>query len=156
MDRIVAGGLGETSMKSRLLVTILCATTLVLPGCAATKNYINKPWRVGTWGPAALCGIVGAAAGIGIAEAVRGESSGSVTDAQGNVFIRSRKDDADYWKGGVPGGIAGALLCGLIGHAVLDPDRPVPPPPPPPPPSPTPAPSSKRIVLRGVNFDFDK
>lgn len=143
-------------MKSRLLVTILCATTLILPGCAASKTYFTKPWRAGTFGPAALCAIVGAAAGIGIAEAVRGESSGSVTDAQGNVFIRSRKDDADYWKGAIPGGLGGALLCGLIGHAVLDPERPTPPPPPPPTPSPTAPPSSKRIVLRGVNFDFDK
>jgi OOP family OmpA-OmpF porin len=146
-------------MKSRwLLVTILCATTIVLPGCAATRNYFEKPWGVGTYGPAAVCAVVGAAAGIGIAEAVRGESSASVTQSGGDQILRSRKDDADYYKGALPGAAIGAALCGLIGHAVFDPPRPTPPPPPPTPsPTPTlPPPSSKRIVLRGVNFDFDK
>lgn len=146
-------------MKSRWLLVILCATTIVLPGCTASKNYFQKPWGAGTFAPAAVCAFVGAAAGIGIAEAVRGESSASVQQADGSLTIRSRKDDADYYKGALPGAAIGAALCGLIGHAVLDPERPTPPPPPPPTPSPTPAlppPSSKRIVLRGVNFDFDK
>jgi OOP family OmpA-OmpF porin len=145
-------------MKSRWLLVILCATTIVLPGCTASKNYFRKPWGVGTFGPAAVCAVVGAAAGIGIAEAVRGESSASVQQANGNVVLRSRKDDADYYKGALPGAAIGAALCGLIGHAVLDPDRPTPPPPPPTPipTPPLPPPSSKRIVLRGVNFDFDK
>jgi OOP family OmpA-OmpF porin len=145
-------------MKSRWLLVILCAA-IVLPGCATNKNYFRKPWGIGTFGPATVCGIVGAAAGIGIAEAVRGESSASVQQPDGSVFIRSRKDDADYYKGALPGAAIGAVLCGLIGHAVLDPERPTPPPPPPPTASPTPPPpppSSKRIVLRGVNFDFDK
>jgi outer membrane protein OmpA-like peptidoglycan-associated protein len=149
-------------MKSRCLATILCATTILLPGCTATQDYFEKPWGVGTYGPAALCALVGAGVGIGVAEAVRGESSASVTTgpvgSQTTTF-RSRKDDADYYKGAIPAAIIGAVLCGLVGHATLDPPLPSPPPPPPPTPSPTPAPpapSSRRIVLRGVNFDFDQ
>lgn len=144
-------------MKSRWLATLLCATTIVLPGCTASGNYFKKPWGAGTYGPAAVCALVGAGVGIGIAEAVRGESSATV-DQGGTQTLRSRKDDADYYKGALPGAVIGAALCGLIGHAVLDPPPPTPPPPPPPP-SPTaaqPPPSSRRIVLRGVNFDFDK
>ena len=48
----------------------------------------------------------------------------------------------------------GAILGALIGHALCDGEE-VPPPPPPPPPAPAPA-AKKKIVLRGVNFDFDK
>ena len=145
-------------MKSRWLLVLLCATTIVLPGCTASRNYFEKPWGVGTFGPATVCAVVGAAAGIGIAEAVRGESSASVQQSDGSVILRSRKDDADYYKGALPGAAIGAALCGLIGHAVLDPPRPTMPPPPPTPIAtpPPPAPSSKRIVLRGVNFDFDQ
>jgi len=67
---------------------------------------------------------------------------------------------------GIGAGIAaGALLGGLIGYWMCAgeeaPPPPPPPPPPraaaPPPPPPAPAPTeSKRIVLRGINFDFDK
>ena len=56
---------------------------------------------------------------------------------------------------GIGIGIAtGAILGALIGHALCDEEE-VPPPPPPPPPAPAPA-AKKKIVLRGVNFDFDK
>jgi hypothetical protein len=51
--------------------------------------------------------------------------------------------------------IGGALVGAILGHCILD--EPAPPPPPPPPPPSPPAPVvQKRIVLRGVNFDFDK
>ena len=66
---------------------------------------------------------------------------------------------------GIGAGVAaGALLGGLMGYWMC-PEEPPPPPPPPapqvqaPPPPPPPAPEpkeSKRIVLRGINFDFDK
>jgi len=66
-------------------------------------------------------------------------------------------DDPDYPAAIAIGAGGGALLCGLAGHYIFDPEPPTPPPPPPPPtPIPPPPPSSKRIVLRGVNFDFDK
>src|SRR5262245_7861871 len=59
----------------------------------------------------------------------------------------------------------GALIGGLIGYLLAAEEAPPPPPPPPapparpapPPPSAAPAPSeSRRIVLRGINFDFNK
>ena len=52
------------------------------------------------------------------------------------------------------GAISGALIGGLFGHCAFDPlneEEPPPPPPPAPPP-----PVNRKIVLRGVNFDFDK
>jgi outer membrane protein OmpA-like peptidoglycan-associated protein len=74
-------------------------------------------------------------------------------------------EDADDREIGIAIGIpAGALLGGLIGYWMCPPEPPPPPPPPapraeapPPPPPPPPAPrESRRIVLRGINFDFDK
>lgn len=52
------------------------------------------------------------------------------------------------------------MTAGLgLEHRFLAPDpvaEAVPPPPPPPPPPPATAPMKKRLILRGVNFDFDK
>ena len=57
--------------------------------------------------------------------------------------------------GGGVGAVSGALIGGLLGHCGFDPRRIEPIPPPPPPPAPSP-PARRKIVLRGVNFDFDK
>ena len=62
------------------------------------------------------------------------------------------------------GAAAGAVIGGLIGYLVAkEEEAPPPPPPPPPPPArpappppPAPGPISKKIVLRGINFDFNK
>ena len=59
---------------------------------------------------------------------------------------------------------AGAVVLGTGGYflcrAIQKEEKPPPPPPPPPPPRaappPPPAPVEEKIVLRGVNFDFDK
>ncbi len=60
------------------------------------------------------------------------------------------------------GAVGGAVLGSLIGYWTCG-EEPPPPPPPrvaaPPPPSPPPAPApaeTRRIILRGINFDFDK
>jgi OOP family OmpA-OmpF porin len=49
----------------------------------------------------------------------------------------------------------------VLGHYICDPIIPPPPPPvvaeaPPPPPPPPPPPVREKLVLRGINFDFDK
>jgi OmpA-OmpF porin, OOP family len=86
--------------------------------------------------------LVGGGAGAGIGPAV---SSGSTSDARA-IGI------------GVGAGV-GALLGGAVGYW-LCPEEPPPPPPkpvaPPPPPPPPPPPAPKRIILRGINFDFNK
>jgi len=89
--------------------------------------------------------IVGGGAGAGIAPAIG--------------------DDDDRGAGIAIGAAAGAVIGGLIGYWLAADEAPAvaqPAPAPaarPAPPSPSPAPSaaaSKKIVLRGINFDFDK
>ncbi len=104
---------------------------------------------------AAICGVVGAAAGGAIAH---------------------NSNDHDISEGqGIPiGAITGALLCGSLAYLFAEepkaapapppPPKPAPPPrveaPPPPPPAPPPRveppPKSRTIVLDDVLFDFDK
>jgi OOP family OmpA-OmpF porin len=144
-------------MKARrAVVTVLIALT-VLPGCEFGRRFVRKPWGKGTYIPAVVCAAIGAGAGVGIQEARRGTSDVIV---DGRV-VASEKDDADYWQGALIGSAIGAGVCALAGHYLLDPEvTPSPQAPPPPPPAPTPEalppPSGKRIVLRGVHFDFNK
>jgi len=71
-------------------------------------------------------------------------------------------DDDERAAGIAIGAAAGAVIGGLIGYLVAAEEAPPPPPPPPPPPArpapppPPPAPVSRKIVLRGINFDFNK
>lgn len=141
-------------MKSRSLrICLVVLLAVSVSGCAG-KRFTGKKWGKGTWIPAAVCAVAGAGAGVGIQEARRGESTAYVIHPDGTEERRTKKDDPDYAIGAVPGALIGALVCGLAGHYFLDPEAT--PPPPPQPPMPLPAPASKRIVLRGVNFDFDK
>ncbi len=86
--------------------------------------------------------LVGGGAGAGIGPAVS-----------------SDHDDARAAGIGI-GAVSGALLGGLAGYWLCGEEPPPPPPPrvaaPPPPPPPPPPAEPKRIVLRGINFDFDK
>lgn len=143
-------------MRSRaiVLMIVVTASSVALSGCA---GYFQKPWGKGTYIPAAVCALAGAGAGIGIQEARRGESTAVLVQDDGSVVSSTTRDDADYWKGAIPGALIGAAVCGLAGHYFLDPEQPTPPPPPAPTPKPElPPAASKKIVLRGVNFDFDK
>jgi OOP family OmpA-OmpF porin len=59
------------------------------------------------------------------------------------------------------GALAGWALCSMIGEKEVAQAEPPPPPPPPepappPPPAPPPIQERERIVLRGVNFEFDR
>ncbi len=89
-------------------------------------------------------GVLGAGAGAGIGPEL------------GN--LGKREDRAVGIAGGA---IIGAALGSLAGYWLCGEEPPPPPPPrvaapPPPPPPPPPPAESKRIVLRGINFDFDK
>lgn len=109
-------------------------------GCAMTQKQRDC---------AVLGGLTGALVGGGIGAGVGPEI--------GN------HEDHDRVAGIGAGVGIGALLGGLAGYWMCAGEEPPPPPPPaprpapPPPPPPAPAPTvSKRIVLRGINFDFDK
>jgi OOP family OmpA-OmpF porin len=121
----------------------LVATTT---GCAARPDRggfnCNRRWGGGTIGGTIAGGLIGGGLGGGIA-ATSGE-----TERQGK----------DLAVGIGVGALTGAAVGLLIGHCGFDPqwEAEAPPPPPPPPPPPRPAPTHRRIVLRGVNFDFDK
>jgi OOP family OmpA-OmpF porin len=138
-----------------------CSAVLLLAVLVqASCGYVHGPawghrWGKGTWIPALVCGAAGAGAGIGIQEATRGCSAVVTRDGQ----TVKDCDDRDYYVGGLIGAASGAALCAILGHMFLDPTpEPTLPPPPPPIPTPTPVaapPAKQRIVLRGVNFDFD-
>jgi len=134
-------------------------------GCGVIqKPSWNKPWGKGAWIPAAACGLAGAGIGVWIQDERTGTSRLTITDPDsGQTTIITEEDDPEYWKGAVIGAPVGAVVCGILGHIFLDPSQP--PPPPPPPPSPmgeellpggVPVKAKKRIVLRGVYFDFDR
>jgi OmpA-OmpF porin, OOP family len=142
----------------RLATGFLAALLTVQLGCGALQEPSwNKPVGKGTWIPAAICTLVGAGAGVGIQEARRGCNTINVPG--GATFEDC--DDGDYWQGALIGAAIGAVVCGVAGHVFLDPTPvpEIPPPPPTPEPLPTPEPEipqvSRRIVLRGITFDFD-
>jgi hypothetical protein len=146
-------------MKARRLMIVTLITAIGLPGCEFARHYVQKPWGKGTYIPAAVCAVVGGFAGAAIesngfsGESIRGGESCATVDGMQTCT----HDDPAYPEAIAIGAGGGALLCGLLGHYFLDPGPPTPPPPPPPPtPPPPPPPLSRRIVLRGVNFDFNK
>lgn len=152
-------------MSARWLLVIGLAAATALQGCGFRRHFIDKRWGKGTYIPAAVCAVVGAGGGIGVQELRRGQGESFAEVRQdGKLIGRVHKTggDYEYWTGALVGAAAGAVVCGLAGHYFFDPEPEAPPPPPPPPPPPTPnpealpSPSSKRLVLRGVNFDYDK
>jgi OOP family OmpA-OmpF porin len=114
------------------LIAVVAALALVLAGCANPPIKVNR----------GVCMVVGALAGAGAGVAIRNNRD---TPADDNDKAAAAAI------GAVPGALVGALLCGSPEPAPAPAARPAPPPPPPPP-----APAPARIVLRGVNFDFDK
>jgi outer membrane protein OmpA-like peptidoglycan-associated protein len=151
-------GRNGAARARRVVVACLAIAVSLQAGCGIIqKPGWSKPWGNGTWIPALVCSAIGAGVGV----AIQHERPGCSTITIGGQ--RSRDcDDEDLWKGAVIGAPVGAVVCALLGHVFLDPapeiEEPPPPPPlPPPTPEPTPEPVVKRrIVLRGVNFDFDR
>jgi len=117
---------------------------IALNGCAAarpTRGGFNcdRQWGGGTIGGALGGAAIGGAIGGGIV-ATSGETERQAEDYATAIGI---------------GVLAGSLIGAFFGHCAFD--RPYEEEPPPPEPAPTPAPIvKKKIVLRGVNFDFDK
>jgi outer membrane protein OmpA-like peptidoglycan-associated protein len=145
-------------MKARWILVMTLAAVTTLQGCDF-GHFVKKPWGRGTYIPAAVCAVVGGFAGAAIEsqgfsnESIRsGHSCGTL-----NGVTVCEHDKPDYPAAAAIGAGAGALLCGLAGHYFLDPEPPTPTLPPPPTPTPPPPPPvSKKIVLRGVHFDFNK
>ncbi len=149
-------------LKPRCLLVVILTTVVVLPGCEFGRRFVRKPWGQGAYIPAAVCAVVGGFAGAAIeSQGFSGESirSGS-SCATVNGVQTCKHDSPDYPAAIAIGAGGGALLCGLVGHYLWDPEvTPTPRTPPPLPPVATPTPTpvvKKRIVLRGVRFDFDK
>jgi outer membrane protein OmpA-like peptidoglycan-associated protein len=127
--------------RSFWVLWVLAVTGMGMSGCAMSQSKRN-----GT----VLGGMVGAIVGGGIGAGV------------GPEFRHKGTDEDDERAAGIAiGAGAGALIGGLIGYALASEEVVEPPPPPPPPapepiPAPEPPPAPKRIILRGVNFDYDK
>jgi len=122
----------------RFAVTSVLLVTFAV-GCAC----LQKPWGKGTL------------AGAGIGAVGGGIATGAAANNTGAFDIGN--DNADKGLAVATGAVGGALLGAVIGHCLLDYPAPLAKaaPPPPPAPQPTPVPQ-KKIVLRGVNFEFDK
>ena len=135
-------------MKRGVGFWLLWGLALVgISGCAMSERRRN----------ATLAGVaIGAAIGAGVGAAV-----GPNFSHEGD-----RTNEDEQWQGAGIGAAAGALIGGIAGallageEAAPPPSPPPPPPPPPPLPPPPPPPppplEAKRIILRGINFDFNK
>lgn len=153
-------------LKPRYLLVAVLAAAVVLPGCEFGRRFVRKPWGKGAYIPAAVCAVVGGVGGAAIESqgfSNRSIRSGSSCGSVNGVGPPCQHDKPAYLAAAAIGAGAGALLCGLAGHYLWDPEveTPIPTPPPLPPvvtptPAPLPPPVSRRIILRGVNFDFDK
>src|SRR6185369_14075412 len=121
-------------MARRFVAVLVLATFAAGCGCS------RKEWGSGAIGG----GIVGAAA--------LGTAGGAIAN---NVNPPFEAQDSDRGAGIGIGIATGAILGALIGHCLFDSEPAPPPPPPPPPPAPAPM-AKKKLILRGVNFDFDK
>jgi outer membrane protein OmpA-like peptidoglycan-associated protein len=119
----------------------------------------NKPWTYRSGVASAICAAIGAGVGVGVQEARTSCATVTVSGKQvQDCQSISDSDDDTFWLwGALIGAASGAVLCGVLGHVFLDPAvqaEVVTPPPPMPEPPPAP-PVRQRIVLRGVNFDFN-
>ena len=119
-------------------------TSVLLVAFAVGCTCMQKPWGVGTL------------AGAGVGAIGGGIATGAAANNSGAFDIGNDNEDKALAIG--TGAVGGAILGALLGHCFLDREAAIetttvttaPPPPPPPPPV------QQKIVLRGVNFDFDK
>lgn len=125
-------------MRVGLRFTVACGLLVTFAaGCTCMQKR---------WGYGALSGGVVGAVGGGIA-------TGAASNNTGAFDIGN--DNEDKALAIATGAVGGALLGALIGHCLWDETVAAAPPPPPPAPAAAPV-VQKKIVLRGVNFDFDK
>lgn len=133
-----------TSTRRRIGGVAAVALLIAISGCAGTRPNrggfnCDRDWGAGTAVGAIAGGLIGGAIGGGIV-ATSGET---------------KRQSDDYATAIGIGAAAGSLIGSLFGHCAFDPQREEEPPPPPAPAPPPPV-VKQRIVLRGVNFDFDK
>lgn len=127
--------------RSFWVLWAFAATGMSISGCAMSKSK-----RDGVTLGAMVGAIVGGGVGAGV----------------GPEFRHKGSDEDDERAAGIAIGVgAGAIIGGLIGYALASDEVEPPPPPAPAPPAPTPtppaaAPDPVRIILRGVNFDYNK
>jgi OOP family OmpA-OmpF porin len=122
----------SSSLRRKLLAATICSVFVTALGCAS-------PPSPGVC--AAIGGVLGGGGGVAVGASTPDHNS---------------DEQAIY---GGAGAILGASTGYLICRAMQKEEAPPPPPPPPAPkaaPAPPPEPVEERIVLRGVNFDFDK
>ena len=120
----------RSMLQRRLAAVALCALFAAVLGCASPPNP-------------AVCAVAGGVLGGGGGVAVGASTPDHNSDEQG-IYGGA---------GAILGASAGYLICRAMQKEEA------PPPPPPAPraaPPPAPAPVEEKIVLRGVNFDFDK
>jgi outer membrane protein OmpA-like peptidoglycan-associated protein len=125
--------------------TVVIGLVVTTAGCAARADRgafnCDRRWGGGT--------VAGALAGA----AIGGGLGGGIVATSGEFEHQAK----DYAVGIGVGTLTGAMLGALFGHCAFDQHWAEAPPPPPPPPAPRPTPRPRqKIVLRGVNFDFDK
>jgi OOP family OmpA-OmpF porin len=100
-------------------------------GCTASRRVNNT--------------IAGAVVGAGVGAAIGAGTGGNNHEHSDNAMM-----------GAGIGAVVGAVAGYLLTKEEVPPPPPPPPPPPAPAPPPPPPPAPKRIILRGVNFDYDK
>jgi OOP family OmpA-OmpF porin len=133
------------STRRRIGGVAALALVIAISGCAGTRPNrggfnCDRAWGAGTAVGAVAGGLIGGAIGGGIV-ATSGETERQSEDYATAIGI---------------GAAAGSLIGSLFGHCAFDPQWEEEPPPPPPAPTPPPPVVKQRIILRGVNFDFDK
>jgi outer membrane protein OmpA-like peptidoglycan-associated protein len=118
------------------IVCVLVAVAFTATACA---NGVPKPWA---------CATAGAVAGAG---------AGAAAGVHGMDYDWTEWRNGAYAAGGaVVLGTAGYFLCKALAKGEAPPPPPPAPPAAEPPPPPAAPPVVEKIILRGVNFDFDK
>lgn len=118
-------------------------TSVLLVAFAVGCTCMQKPWGMG------------ALEGAGVGAIAGGIATGAGTNNSGAFDVGN--DNEDKGLAIATGAVGGALIGAVVGHCLLDRDAVVAQAAPPPPPAaPPPPPVQKKIVLRGVNFDFNK
>ena len=137
----------KTSRSRAAALVAAITLAAAVSGCAARAERggfnCDRRWGAGTVGGA----LAGAAIGGGL--------GGGIVATSGETEQQAE----DYAVGIGVGVVTGALVGGLFGHCAFDEryEAEIAPPPPPPPAPRRAAPAPRRkIILRGVNFDFDK
>lgn len=116
-------------MKTKWLVLLVIALF-----CATGCSSMSKR---------AKCASVGAATGAAVGATV----GGIIGHNNSGAHVRT--------EGAIIGGGVGAIVGGVAGYLICK-DEPAPAPAVEPPPAPKPAPAPAKIILNGVQFDFDK